>query len=73
MLQAGTAEDRNLPANIVAVLEDFEELFKGTEGLPPPRKYDHTIELKEGANIPNLRSYMYLHFQKNENGKWQIC
>lgn len=34
--------------------------------LPPSRKQDHTIHLKEGVSILNLRPYKYSHYQKNE-------
>lgn len=47
-------------------LDSYEEVFKEPQGLPPSRRNDHAIVLKEGTDIPNLRPYRYLHYQKTE-------
>lgn len=48
------------------VLKSFEKVFNLPTGLPPIRKHDHAIRLKDEADIPNLRPYRYPFFQKNE-------
>ena len=48
------------------ILQLFEDLFQAPVGLPPKRDQDHAIMLKEGASIPNIRSYRYPYYQKNE-------
>ncbi|XP_050916371.1 uncharacterized protein LOC127131495 [Lathyrus oleraceus] len=48
------------------VLKSFEKVFNLPAGLPPIRKHDHAITLKDEADIPNLRPYRYPFFQKNE-------
>lgn len=48
------------------ILQEFGDRFEEPKGLPPPRHHDHSIVLKEGSNIPNLRPYRYPHYQKAE-------
>ena len=48
------------------LLEEFDDLCQPPKGLPPPRDYDHAINLKEGATIPHVRPYRYPYSQKNE-------
>jgi len=48
------------------VLASYGEVFQEFQELPPTRKQDHAIHLKEGPSIPNLRPYKYSHSQKNE-------
>lgn len=54
------------PKWLEEILTSYTEVFKEPQGLPPSRRHDHAIVLKEGANIPNLRPYRYPHYQKNE-------
>lgn len=54
------------PEWLEKILTSYAEVFKEPQGLPPYRRHDHAIVLKEGANIPNLRPYRYPHYQKNE-------
>lgn len=49
---------------ILATLEENDEVFQDPEGLSPSRQYDHSIHLQEEAAIPNLRPYKYSHQQK---------
>ncbi|XP_073220670.1 uncharacterized protein [Cicer arietinum] len=48
------------------LLEEYGDLFTDPKELPPIRRHDHAIHLKEGAAIPNLRPYKYPHYQKTE-------
>lgn len=42
--------------DITGILEDFSDVFQEPKGLPPSRRHDHAIVLKEGAEIPNIRT-----------------
>ncbi|XP_057458944.1 uncharacterized protein LOC130749580 [Lotus japonicus] len=80
-------DDRIIPASLAAVLAKFDSVFQDLQGLPPRRRHDHAIQLKEGADIPNLRPYKCPHYQKNEieklvaemleggkkDGGWRFC
>jgi len=44
---------------IIELLEDYKDLFKELEELPPPSSHDHFFPLKEGSQPINLRSYGY--------------
>lgn len=55
-----------IPTAVLDLLAEFEDVFADPQGLPPIRRHDHAIQLTEGASIPNLRPYKYLHYQKNE-------
>ena len=48
------------------ILEEYNEIFGDPSGLPRSRRQDHSIELKNGVEIPNIRPYRYPHYQKNE-------
>lgn len=56
----------NIPLQIEAVLQEFEDVFKESQGLPPARPQDHRILLQAGAQLVNVRPYRYTHEQKNE-------
>ncbi|KAL0541011.1 hypothetical protein IC582_021038 [Cucumis melo] len=44
----------------------FIDIFNMPAELPPMRQVDHRIQLKEGTDPINVRSYRYPHAQKNE-------
>lgn len=48
------------------LLDQYEEVFKETKGLPPKREEEHAIVLLEGQDPINVRSYRYPHHHKNE-------
>ena len=48
------------------ILEEYNEIFGDPSGLPRSRRQDHSIELKNGVEIPNIKLYRYPHYQKNE-------
>lgn len=48
------------------LLEEYSELFQEPKHLPPTRKIDHHITLKEGVEPINARHYRYAYFQKAE-------
>ncbi|KAI5435142.1 hypothetical protein KIW84_021827 [Lathyrus oleraceus] len=66
MLKAGTDSVISPPSWLEGVLREFGEVFQEPKGLPPSRRQDHVIILKEGENIPNIRSYRHPHYQKNK-------
>ena len=41
------------------LLEEYLELFQEPKHLPPARKIDHHITLKEGVEPINTRPYRY--------------
>ena len=55
-----------VPQIIAMVLQTYEAVFDLPKGLPPHRKYDHTIPLLPGASPVNLRPYRYSPLQKTE-------
>ncbi|XP_004514016.3 uncharacterized protein [Cicer arietinum] len=57
---------KTLPKNFLKLLDEFDEICSDPKELPPVRKHDHAIHLKEGASIPHLRPYRYPHYQKTE-------
>ncbi|CAI8615288.1 unnamed protein product [Vicia faba] len=63
-----------IPSELKDVLHDFPSIFEPPDGLPPHRRQDHAIHLKEGAQIPNIIPYRYPHYQKQKLKNWlQKC
>ena len=54
------------PADLVAVLTEFQDVFETPTGLPPHIVYDHAITLEVGHNPPNSRPYRHSPQQKDE-------
>ena len=50
---------------IQKVLEEFKDVFKQPETLPPRRQHDHKINMVEGAQPVNIRPYRYGSLQKD--------
>ncbi|XP_031256097.1 uncharacterized protein K02A2.6-like [Pistacia vera] len=61
-----TTIEEELCPRVQAVLDQYRHLFDQPSKISPHRTYDHTINLKEGAPVPNIRPYRYPYFQKNE-------
>lgn len=51
---------------IQQLLSEYKHLFKEPTTLPPPRQYDHQIELIPIAQPVNIRPYRYTPAQKSE-------
>lgn len=47
-------------------MQQYEDIFREPQGLPPRRYHDHRIPLKEGSQPVNQQSYRVPYFQKNE-------
>ncbi|XP_052733941.1 uncharacterized protein LOC108321488 [Vigna angularis] len=52
--------------NLEEILQEFEVVFEEVQGLPPTRRVDHQITLKEGTEPVNVRPYRYPHLMKTE-------
>ncbi|XP_017241605.1 uncharacterized protein LOC135152094 [Daucus carota subsp. sativus] len=48
------------------LLEEYSDIFKAPEGLPPERQIEHSIDLKEGSQPFSIRPYRNSYNQKNE-------
>ena len=48
------------------VLQEFENVFKEPQGLPPERSHDHSITLKEGSKPFQIKPYRCPYVQKTE-------
>lgn len=59
----------DIPDDIQPLISEYPDVFEMLEGLPPKRKVDHCINLKEGQGVVNVRPYKYAHAQKNEMEK----
>ncbi|XP_017413041.2 uncharacterized protein LOC108324610 [Vigna angularis] len=53
-------------AGLKQILSDFEGVFREPQGLPPERKVDRRIPLKEGTEPISVRPYRYPHLMKTE-------
>ena len=53
-------------ATMEALLTSFSHLFRDPQGLPPQRRYDHRIHLKDPSKPTTVRPYRYPHLQKAE-------
>jgi len=51
------------------VLKQYSDVFQMPKGLPPTRNRVHSINLKEGSPLINVRPYNYSYTQKNETEK----
>ena len=51
--------DREVPGELQAVLEEFEDVFQEPTQLPPQRIHDHKIILVERAQPVNIKPYKY--------------
>ncbi|KZV46800.1 peroxidase 64 [Dorcoceras hygrometricum] len=57
---------RGLSQELDELLQLHRKLFDEPKGLPPPRRQDHAIILKEGSGPVQVRPYRYAHHQKDE-------
>lgn len=63
VLPAGVDE---IPPELQALIQEYEELFEEPKGLPPHHSFDHSIPLLPGAQPVNVRPYRYNPEQKSE-------
>ncbi|XP_061365599.1 uncharacterized protein LOC133308882 [Gastrolobium bilobum] len=62
--QEGTKAVESLWPELEALLSDYAAVFQEPQGLRPKRRQDHSICLKAGSTIPNVRPYRYPYYQK---------
>ena len=51
---------------VLALLEEFEQVFDEPVGLPPSRGKEHSINLEAGTKEVSVRPCRYPHAQKEE-------
>ncbi|XP_035541724.1 uncharacterized protein LOC118344712 [Juglans regia] len=56
----------NLAPDIRAILLEHQQVLSTPKALPPSRRFDHRILLKNESAPINVAPYRYAHFQKNE-------
>lgn len=62
LLQQIATQQKN--PEIQALLSKFPGVCEAPKGLPPTRTHHHFINLKDGAQPPNIRPYCYPYSQK---------
>lgn len=55
-----------VPKELQAILQLYENVMQPPEGLHPHRPLDHKIVLKEGTRLVNVQPYRYPQTQKDE-------
>ncbi|XP_017431852.2 uncharacterized protein LOC108339224 [Vigna angularis] len=63
-LESGLMQEEEV--ELEQILSAFEGVFRDPQGLPPERRVDHRIPLKEGSEAVNVRPYRYPHGMKAE-------
>ncbi|TYK08795.1 ty3-gypsy retroelement transposase [Cucumis melo var. makuwa] len=58
-----------IDSSLSTVFKQFEDVFEWPEKLPPRRKIEHQIRLKQGTDPINVRPYRYGFQQKEEMEK----
>lgn len=58
--------EEEISEKIQLLCEQFPIVQELPKGLPLRRVHDHAIEIKLGAQPPNIRPYRYPHSQKEE-------
>ncbi|XP_039064690.1 uncharacterized protein LOC120209873 [Hibiscus syriacus] len=58
--------DSITPQPLQKLLAEFSEVFEDPKGMPPKRKHDHVIILKQGSHPVNLKPYMFSYPHKDE-------
>lgn len=67
LLNSVTAvQEYEIPEAIQKVIASYDDVFQTPESLPPPRPFDHQINLIPGAQPVNVRPYRYSPLQKTK-------
>jgi hypothetical protein len=61
-----TPEDKEIPPEIQAVLDQYQDVFDDPRTLPPERLLDHSIPLLPNATPVNSKPYRYSPLHKDE-------
>nr|ABN08405.1 Peptidase aspartic, active site [Medicago truncatula] len=56
----------NQQLEMKSLLDNFDNIFKEPQGLPPGRQQEHAIHLLHGQGPVNVRPYRYPHHHKTE-------
>ncbi|KAE8694183.1 hypothetical protein F3Y22_tig00110788pilonHSYRG00591 [Hibiscus syriacus] len=65
-LLSAEVQDSFIPLPLHELLAEFKEVFEEPKGMPPRRKHDHAIVLKQGTQPDNLRPYRFPYHHKTE-------
>ncbi|KZV26149.1 peroxidase 64 [Dorcoceras hygrometricum] len=57
---------QNTAPELRELIDRYGKLFEEPQGLPPKRRREHAIILKEGSEPVQVRPYRYAHHQKDE-------
>ncbi|GKA15840.1 C2H2 and C2HC zinc fingers superfamily protein, putative isoform 1 [Tanacetum coccineum] len=60
------SSDEKVPSCIQRTIQQYKNVFDEPKGLPPVRRHDHKIPLKEGSQPISQRSYRIPYIQKSE-------
>jgi hypothetical protein len=52
------------------VLDEYKDVFRNPQGLPPQREYNHSIPVLPNAIPVNSRPYRYSPLHKYEIERW---
>ena len=69
LVSADSSEDSKHIPEVQALLQKFSAVFEEPKGVPPRRKYDHTIPLIPGATPVAVRPYRVAPHLKTEMEK----
>lgn len=56
----------NQQLEMKSLLDNFDNIFKEPQGLPPGRQQEHIVHLLNGQGPVNVRPYRYPHHHKTE-------
>lgn len=59
-------KEEDIPCMLLPLLSEFEEVFKEPSHLPPTRKIQHAINIREGVAPFKSKPYRYPYYQKAE-------
>lgn len=56
-VSSATIQSTGIPTEVQVFISEFEDIFQTPTTLPPPRPFDHHVQLIPGAQLVNIRPY----------------